>query len=171
MFSRNRDLLQWREPKSFWHFAKAHASRTDWLRVYLLAALKTFGKMFLLMIALWVIMRLIRKDNLPLISAIPLWLALIVTAFVIFASWLVPLAPSYITFKDKTIVRTAADGAASVAYKDMQACTLKDIDLDGKRTHILEVELNNGKVAQFEVPSQHVKNVKEILQQQGVVVF
>jgi hypothetical protein len=73
--------------------------------------------------------------------------------------------------KDKELIQVTAGGVTTLRYADMRASTLKEIFLDEKKIYLLDIELQNGKVAEFEIPVEQVKSAKEILQQHGVVVF
>lgn len=171
MFTRNKELLKWREPKSILQYAKRHTTRKERWRVYLILALKTFAKVLLFMIAYWIFVHATRKDNLDLISLVPVWLAIFCTAIIMLLTWLQTFVSSYISLKDKELIQVTAGGVTTLRYADMRASTLKEIFLDEKKIYLLDIELQNGKVAEFEIPVEQVKSAKEILQQHGVVVF
>ena len=164
--SGNRVILRWREPKYFLTYAKKHLTWKGWLRAYT----PLFTKMTLFIVGLWVFIRLIRKDG-EIISWLAVSLAMATGLIVCLLTWLLSFAPIEILFREKDIVKRTAEGTVRLSYKEMQGCVVKEVYLDDRSIHILDIRMNDGNQWAFEIaPEISWQTIKELLEEKGVGV-
>jgi len=149
---------------------KKDLSWSDWLRHYLGFVAKSIVFMLLIFAAI----RLVRGDvksigDLLSIEAIIVGAGL--GAILCFLGWLTSIGPVEIQVCEKSIVIITAGNTSSIPYKKVQRCTIRQVELDGQKLELLEIENWDGNVSTFEIdPSVPGDAVTDVLRQRGLQV-
>jgi hypothetical protein len=167
---RNKLLLKWRAPHYMIKHLKKEVPLTERLKIQLHAYLRLTVKCLLLVSAAWVIFRLVRQDGF-LISWIPIATGVGAGLLLSLVSWVSSLAPSEVQVREKNIVIVEATGASVIPYKDVQSCTLREVNLGGQRFEVLELKYWDGEECTLEI-ANNLKGdeILERLRQQGLQV-
>ncbi len=163
--SRNKALLEWNEPGISQRYLVKRLSWKLWLKL----ALPDFVKSFLLTAGLLIIDTLIfHKLNLIEIFALSVLGAIVIIAPNIFLMFKPQV---HISLRENDIERFGVDGAAHIAYKDIQRCTLSVYDLAGTTVRALEVLMIDGNTVIFEIaPSISYSDVRSVLHDKEIEV-
>jgi len=169
-FLRNKLLLKWREPRVGWKFVKKHVSWSYWLRRYLRVVAKSI--IFMLLVSAGI--RLFRGDVKSIADLLSVEAVLVGAGIgtVLFGlSWLMSIGPVEIQLREKNIVRITTGETSSIPYEEVQRCTIREVELEGQKLEILEINYWDGNVCILELdPAVPVDVVLDTLQQRGLQV-
>ena len=167
---RNKLLLKWREPRVGWKFVKKQLSWSDWLRWMLRLVVKSIGVMLLLFAAIGLIRGDV-KSIADLISFEPVAVGAGIGIFLFLLRWLVSIGPVEIQVREKNIVRITAGETSLIPYKEVQRCTIRNVELEGQKLEILEIRYWDGNECILEIdPSVPGDTVIDTLRQRGLEV-
>ena len=167
---RNKLLLKWREPRVGCKFVKKHVSWSDWLRW----RLRFVAKSIVFMLLVFAAIRLIRGDVKSIADLISIEAVVVGAGIGIFLwllRWLVSIGPVEIQVREKNIVRITGGETSVIPYKEVQRCTIREVELDGQKLEILEIRYWDGNECILEIdPSVPGDTVIDRLRQRGLQV-